>query len=125
MIPGRPSGGYSPWLPSWATGSFGRWREADVTFGWRFTGRLVVRQRSRAIAVALLLLGVVGCSAIVKNDQHRVFSKAAFGSDRFALVRDYNIHYVEAGEGQPLLLIPGAFTTYRTWNRVLPELSRH
>lgn len=96
-----------------------------MTFGWRFTGRLVVRRRFRTVAVGLLLLGTVGCSAVVKNEEHRLFSKAAFGSDRFALVRDYNLHYVEVGEGQPLLLIPGAFTTYRTWNRVLPELARY
>ena len=75
--------------------------------------------------MALLLLWSVGCSAIVKNSQHQVFSDPKYGHDRFVLVRDYNIHYVEVGEGQPVLLIPGAFTTYRTWNRVLPELALH
>ncbi len=79
----------------------------------------------RAVAIALLALGSVGCSVAVRNSQHQVFSNPKYGHDRFVLVRDYNIHYVEMGEGQPVLLIPGAFTTYRTWNRVLPELALH
>jgi pimeloyl-ACP methyl ester carboxylesterase len=79
----------------------------------------------RAMAMALLLLGTFGCSVAVKNREHRVFSQPKYGNDRFVLVRDYNIHYVEVGEGEPILLIPGAFTTYRTWNQVLPELSLH
>jgi pimeloyl-ACP methyl ester carboxylesterase len=54
-----------------------------------------------------------------------VYSAPEYGRDRFVQVRGYTLHYVEAGEGGPLLLIPGAFTTYRTWNRVLPELMRH
>ncbi len=96
-----------------------------MTFGRRPMGRPVVRKFWRVAAIALLLLGGAGCSAVIKNDQHQTFSKPKYGNDRFVLVRDYNIHYVEVGEGQPVLLIPGAFTTYRTWNRVLPELSSH
>ena len=81
------------------------------------------RRPWRAVAVALLVLGNIGCAAVVKNDRHLIFSPPRYGEDRFVLVRGYNIHYVEAGQGQPLLLIPGAFTTYRTWNPVLPQLS--
>lgn len=32
--------------------------------------------------------------------------KYRYGSDRFANVMVHNIHYVEAGEGPPVLLIP-------------------
>ncbi|MEW6376578.1 MAG: alpha/beta hydrolase [Thermodesulfobacteriota bacterium] len=32
---------------------------------------------------------------------------------------------MEVGEGPPLLLIPGAFSTYRGWNRMIPTLSKH
>ncbi|MBI3398132.1 MAG: alpha/beta hydrolase [Deltaproteobacteria bacterium] len=31
---------------------------------------------------------------------------------------------METGEGEPVLLIPGAFSTYRIWNRMIPELSK-
>ena len=84
-----------------------------------------MRKGWRAVAIVLFLLGGVGCSVAVKNSQHQVFSNPQYGYDRFVLVREYNIHYVEIGEGQPILLIPGAFTTYRTWNRVLPGLALH
>lgn len=67
----------------------------------------------------------IGCSYLVKNEQHRIYSKPKYGIDRFVVVQDFNIHYVEAGEGEPLLLIPGAFSTYRDWNRMIPFLSKH
>jgi pimeloyl-ACP methyl ester carboxylesterase len=66
-----------------------------------------------------------GCSYMVKNDQHKVYSKSKYGVDKFVLVRGYNVHYVEIGEGEPILLIPGAFSTYRHWNRMIPYLSKH
>jgi pimeloyl-ACP methyl ester carboxylesterase len=62
---------------------------------------------------------------MVKNDQHEVYSKPQYGEDKFVVVQGYNIHYVEAGEGEPVLLIPGAFSTYRHWNRLIPYLSKH
>jgi len=45
--------------------------------------------------------------------------------DKFVVVQGYNIHYVETGEGQPILLIQGHLGTYRHWNRVIPYLSKH
>jgi len=66
-----------------------------------------------------------GCGYIVKNERQQVYSKSKFGQDRFAVVQDHNIHYVETGEGQPILLIPGAWSTYRYWNRIVPLLSKH
>ena len=62
---------------------------------------------------------------MVKNDRHKIYSKPQYGLDKFVVVQDYNIHYVEAGEGEPILLIPGAFSTYRHWNRIIPYLSKH
>jgi pimeloyl-ACP methyl ester carboxylesterase len=84
-----------------------------------------LRNRWQAVAAVLILLGSLGCGAAVKTGQHQVFSQPKYGTDRFVLVRNYNIHYVEVGEGEPVLLIPGAFTTYRTWNGVLLDLSSH
>jgi pimeloyl-ACP methyl ester carboxylesterase len=62
---------------------------------------------------------------MVKNHQHKIYSKPKYGVDKFVVVQGYNIHYVEAGEGEPILLIPGAFSTYRHWNRIVPHLSKH
>jgi len=53
----------------------------------------------------------------------RVFHKAKFGVDRFILVQTYKIHYVEAGAGEPVILIPGTYSTYRVWNRLMPLLA--
>jgi len=66
-----------------------------------------------------------GCGYIVKNDHHRVYSKPKYGQDRFVVVQGYNIHYIESGEGEPVLLIPGAWSSYRFWNRIIPFLSKH
>jgi len=63
------------------------------------------------------------CSYRVKNDRHEIYSKPKYGIDKFVVVQGYNLHYIEAGEGQPILLIPGAFSTYRHWNRIIPYLS--
>ncbi|HMK52662.1 MAG TPA: alpha/beta hydrolase, partial [Thermodesulfobacteriota bacterium] len=61
----------------------------------------------------------------MKNDKHEVYSKSQHGTDKFVVAKGYNIHYVEVGEGDPVFLIPGAFSTYRHWNKVIPFLSNH
>ena len=85
--------------------------------------------RLKRIGLILLMLSWVllnsACSYRVKNDQHKIYLKPQYGIDKFVVVQGYNIHYVEAGEGPPILLIPGAFSTYRHWNRVIPYLSKH
>ncbi len=85
--------------------------------------------RLKRIGFILLMFSWVllnsGCSYRVKNDQHKIYLKPQYGIDKFVVVQGYNIHYVEVGEGPPILLIPGAFSTYRHWNRVIPYLSKH
>ena len=80
------------------------------------------------MAYILLMLSWVflisSCSYMVKNDQHKIYSRPQYGVDKFVVVDGYNIHFVEAGEGAPILLIPGAFSTYRHWNRIIPYLSK-
>ncbi len=46
-------------------------------------------------------------------------AKTAFGEDKYIEVDQYRMHYVEAGQGKPLVLIPGSFSTYRSWKRVM------
>ena len=91
--------------------------------------RFVMDKRFKRIYLIMFifpgLLFSVSCSYLVKNDQHRIYSKPQYGIDRFVIVQGYNIHYVESGEGEPMLLIPGAFSTYRDWDRMIPSLSKH
>ena len=54
---------------------------------------------------------------------HSLLSRAEFGDDEFVQVGGYQLHYAEAGKGPPVILIPGSFCTYRTWNSVIPRLS--
>ena len=83
-------------------------------------------KKTHYLILAILFLFLhIGCSYMVKNEQQRIYSKTKYGIDKFIMVKDYHIHYVEVGEGQPILLIPGAFSTYRHWNRMIPYLSRH
>ena len=58
-----------------------------------------------AILLIPCLLFNIGCSYRVKNDRHQIYSKPKYGIDKFVVVQGYNLHYVEAGEGQPILLI--------------------
>ena len=57
-----------------------------------------------------------------RNDLHRVAEKAEFGEDRFALVDDHNLHYVESGKGRPLVLITPFAATYRIWKPLISSL---
>jgi pimeloyl-ACP methyl ester carboxylesterase len=90
---------------------------------------MMVNMRFKRTGFLLLVFSwvllTIGCSYRAKNDQHKIYLKPKYGMDKFVMVQGYNVHYVEAGEGQPLLLIPGAFSTYRHWNRVIPYLSKH
>jgi pimeloyl-ACP methyl ester carboxylesterase len=54
---------------------------------------------------------------------HSLLSKAEYGEDEFREVDGYQIHYVDVGQGTPVLLIPGSFSTYRTWSPIVPALS--
>ena len=86
-------------------------------------------KRSKRLIPILVLISCMllcaGCSYLVKNDRELIYSKAQYGVDKFVVANDRHIHYVEAGEGEPVLLIPGAFSTYRDWNRITPFLSKH
>jgi pimeloyl-ACP methyl ester carboxylesterase len=89
---------------------------------------------SRASLAALGLCAAACGAAVVRNDAHAVYEPAELGRDGFVRVRGLNVHYVDAGPTEPdadpaatpIVLIPGAFSTYRVWSRVLPRLAaRH
>lgn len=91
--------------------------------GHRHRGPGALRKYGHRLALAVLVLELVACSPLVTAQGHPVYSLPRHGVDRFVRVRGHTVHYVEAGAGRPILLIPGAFTTYRAWNRVLPGLA--
>ena len=71
------------------------------------------------------IVSIIGCHSTqnVRIDSNFVYSKAKYGEDKFVKVEGYKIHYVEAGKGEPVILIPGSFSTYRSWNRIMPLMS--
>ena len=54
--------------------------------------------------------------------RHTVLARARYGQDCFIDVAGHTLHYVEIGSGEPVLLIPGSFSTYRAWDRLIPFL---
>jgi pimeloyl-ACP methyl ester carboxylesterase len=46
-------------------------------------------------------------------------------SSSTAKVNGVNIHYIKGGSGKPLVLLHGFGQNWYTWNRLLPELSKH
>lgn len=57
------------------------------------------------------------------NIVRRIFRKATFGRDKFILVQKQRIHYIEAGKGEAVVLLPGTYSTHRIWNRLTPLLA--
>jgi pimeloyl-ACP methyl ester carboxylesterase len=55
-------------------------------------------------------------------NNHRFFRKARYGIDKFVLVRRDKIHFIEVGQGEPVLLISGSLSSFRLWNRLMPLL---
>jgi pimeloyl-ACP methyl ester carboxylesterase len=56
-------------------------------------------------------------------NSRRFWRKNRCGTDKLILVRQSKIHYVEAGQGNPVILIPGSAGTYRVWNRLMPLMA--
>jgi pimeloyl-ACP methyl ester carboxylesterase len=44
-------------------------------------------------------------------------------TDRFVTVAGYRVHYIDAGRGTPVILIPGSYSTCRAWDRLVPLLA--
>ncbi len=59
----------------------------------------------------------------LKAGSARFLRKAKYGLDKFVLIGKQKIHYVEAGQGDPIILIPGSSSTYRAWGRLMPLLA--
>jgi pimeloyl-ACP methyl ester carboxylesterase len=54
---------------------------------------------------------------------YRITRKAKYGADKFVLIGRDKIHYLEAGQGTPVIMIPGSYSTYRVWVHLMPLLA--
>lgn len=76
-----------------------------------------VAVRLRTWLSLFLLLGLcLSCT-------HKIPSPTRFGTDKYTGEKNNAIHYVEIGDGPPVIMIPGLFGTYRGWNRIIPFLA--
>lgn len=48
-----------------------------------------------------------------------------FGIDRWVVVNNLELHFVEFGDGPVLILLPDFLHSYRCWNLLLPTLSKN
>lgn len=59
------------------------------------------------------------------NSNHSInFGKAIVGKDKFINIEGYNIHYVEAGSGETLVLIGGGIHYTHHWDPYMKELAK-
>ena len=65
----------------------------------------------------------MGLEKTLQVSSARFLRKAKYGLDKFVLIGKQKIHYVEAGQGDPIVLIPGSASTYRAWGRLMPLLA--
>lgn len=60
------------------------------------------------------------------NSNHSInFGKAIEGEDKFINIEGFNIHYVDSGSGEPLVLIGGGIHYTHHWDPYVKELSKH
>jgi pimeloyl-ACP methyl ester carboxylesterase len=78
----------------------------------------MIKRISCSLLVSFAFLLCVSCA-------HNGGSKARYGTDKFTLGTENPIHYVEVGQGPPVILIPGLFGTNSGFNRVIPLLKDH
>jgi pimeloyl-ACP methyl ester carboxylesterase len=56
---------------------------------------------------------------------YRITRKAKYGADKFVLIGRQKVHYVENGKGDPVIFVPGSYSTYRLWNHLMPLLGKN
>lgn len=61
-----------------------------------------------------------------KNSNHSInFGKAIVGSDKWMNIEGYDIHYTDAGQGFPLVLVGGGIHYTHHWDPYVKELAKH
>ncbi len=82
----------------------------------------------KAIKWILICLAVLYacCVAYALIPQQSVPVKELAGKDsRFIQVKDRTIHYIQAGQGKPLVLVHGFAGSTYTWRYLIPLLAQH
>lgn len=88
---------------------------------------LVIKKMLLAVAMVLTLHSTISLAA--ESSKSRVMASIQADEQHFqhhyVKVSGQRIHYVTAGEGRPVLLIPGWPQTWYTWRYVMTELANN
>lgn len=76
---------------------------------------VMIKLLCRFILLSFVLLFSVSCASTV--------TKATHDAETFTSGHDSPIHYVEVGEGPPVILIPGLFGLHSNWDRMIPFMN--
>lgn len=73
-------------------------------------------------ALFLILFLSVGCASIqyTTDDVKKEVVQANIGESKFVKVGDYTLHYLEAGQGEPMILIHGWICWGAYWKKIIP-----
>ncbi|ALC14909.1 pimeloyl-ACP methyl ester carboxylesterase [Desulfuromonas soudanensis] len=78
----------------------------------------MIKRISRSLLLTFVFFLCVSCA-------HNLDAPTKYGTDKVTVAADNAIHYVEVGQGPPVLLIPGLFGTHSIFDRVIPLLKDH
>lgn len=79
---------------------------------------VMIKRISRSLLLPFAFLLCASCA-------HNSGSQAKYSPDKFTRATENPIHYVEVGQGPPVILIPGLFGIHSVFNRVVPLLKDH
>ena len=79
----------------------------------------------RKFTLFLLFMFTAGCASVTytTSDIEKDLARSNIGASKFVKVGDYNIHYIEAGQGEPMIMIHGWLCWGAYWKKVIPHLS--
>lgn len=80
-----------------------------------------IRTRLTAIILSATMLFLAGCE---RTSEHRGDASPIQGLDSI-VVNDYEIHYLDIGEGDPVVFVHGGVGDYRTWEAQMDAFSEN
>ena len=79
----------------------------------------------RYLALLLLFACTIGCSSVkyTTDDIRKDIAQSNIGTSNFVRVGDYSMHYLEAGKGEPMIMLHGWLCWGAYWKKIIPLVS--
>lgn len=76
----------------------------------------------RYLAFLFLFIFVAGCTSgqYTTRDIEKELALSNIGASKFVKIGDYSIHYIEAGKGEPMIMIHGWLCWGAYWKKIIP-----